>query len=62
MDLHPHRARLLRKLVPAKNVDVISADALHLPTRALFDSVLVDVPCSGTGTLARNPDEVAALN
>ena len=56
MDLHPHRARLLRKLVPAKNVDVISADALHLPTRALFDSVLVDVPCSGTGTLARNPE------
>jgi 16S rRNA (cytosine967-C5)-methyltransferase len=56
MDLHPHRARLLRKLVPAKNVGVISADALHPPIRALFERVLVDVPCSGTGTLARNPE------
>jgi 16S rRNA (cytosine967-C5)-methyltransferase len=56
VDLHPHRARLLRKLVPANNVSVIAADALHLPTTALFERVLVDVPCSGTGTFARNPE------
>jgi len=56
MDLHPHRTRLLRKLVSADNVYVIASDALHLPTRALFERVLVDVPCSGTGTLARNPE------
>jgi 16S rRNA (cytosine967-C5)-methyltransferase len=56
MDLYPHRARLLRKLVPANNVSVIAADALHLPTTALFERVLVDVPCSGTGTFARNPE------
>jgi 16S rRNA (cytosine967-C5)-methyltransferase len=56
VDLHPHRARLLRKLVTSKNVRIVAGDALHLPITALFERVLVDVPCSGTGTFARNPE------
>ena len=32
------------------------ADASHLQRDAEFDLVLCDVPCSGTGTLARNPE------
>lgn len=55
-ELHPHRAHLLRKLVPASNVHVVTADARALPTEAQFDRILVDVPCSGTGTLVRNPE------
>jgi len=55
-ELHPHRARLLRNLVSAQNVRVIVADVRALPIAASFDRVLVDVPCSGTGTLARNPE------
>ena len=55
-ELHPHRARLLRKLVPARNLHVIVADARALPTQPGFDRVLADVACSGTGTLARNPE------
>src|SRR6202041_2668263 len=55
-ELHVHRAELLRKRVRAANVHVIQADALNLPGSGGFDRVLADVPCSGTGTLARNPE------
>jgi 16S rRNA (cytosine967-C5)-methyltransferase len=64
-ELHHHRARLLRRLIhashPAKefrnaNIFIVAADARHLPFSASFDSILVDVPCSGTGTLSRNPE------
>ncbi len=55
-ELHSHRADLLRKRVRAANVQVMNADALELPLQGGFDRVLADVPCSGTGTLARNPE------
>jgi 16S rRNA (cytosine967-C5)-methyltransferase len=65
VELHPHRARLLQKLLrsaaasPAArphNIQIITADLQAAPLHATFDRVLVDVPCSGTGTLARNPE------
>ena len=55
-ELHAHRAELLRRRVRAANVQVIQADALNLPIPGGFDRVLADVPCSGTGTLARHPE------
>ena len=55
-ELHTHRARLMRTLITGSNVRIIAADAQKLPFATSFDATLVDVPCSGTGTLARNPE------
>lgn len=57
VELHPHRARLLQKLLPANaQTRVVAADARQLPVSQAYDRILADVPCSGTGTLARNPE------
>jgi 16S rRNA (cytosine967-C5)-methyltransferase len=55
-ELYPARARLMRRLIRGDNVRVIAANAEALPLMPSFDRVLADVPCSGTGTLARNPE------
>jgi len=60
LDIYPHRARLLRKLLRQSHsggqIQVVAADARSLPMSLRFHRVLADVPCSGTGTLARNPE------
>jgi 16S rRNA (cytosine967-C5)-methyltransferase len=55
-ELHPHRARLLKSLIRQPNVNIVAADARRLPFAIDFVRILADVPCSGTGTLARNPE------
>ena len=60
VELHPQRARLLQKLLLASQssarISIVAAEAQHLPLSLQFDRILADVPCSGTGTLARNPE------
>lgn len=56
VELHEHRLRLMRKMVKAPNVEFLHADITSLPSKDSFDRILADVPCSGTGTIARNPE------
>jgi 16S rRNA (cytosine967-C5)-methyltransferase len=47
---------LLKTLNRQSNVLVVAADSTALPFARNFDRILADVPCSGTGTLAHNPE------
>ena len=59
-DRHAHRLRAMREqfkrlgLTQARLVELDAASPL--PFGASFDRILVDAPCSGTGTLARHPE------
>lgn len=59
-DVRARRMNLLRRTVRisgADNIRLVQADLNHpLPFRDLFDCVVVDAPCSGLGTLRRDPD------
>lgn len=59
-DRHAHRLHAMGAQIERhhlKNVALVKLDAEQpLPFGAKFDRILVDAPCSGTGTLARHPE------
>jgi len=51
--------RSFKRLVPLQEIGIplVHLDAAQpLPFHPVFDRILADVPCSGTGTLGRNPE------
>ncbi len=58
LDYAPDRLKVLRDNLARTGftADVIAADALAWSPPVLFDAVLVDAPCSATGTLRRHPE------
>ncbi len=60
-ELYPHRAKLIesyKSRMNAQNIDVLVADSTKFQAEFenAFDGALCDVPCSGFGTVAENPD------
>ncbi|OHE18052.1 MAG: 16S rRNA (cytosine(967)-C(5))-methyltransferase [Syntrophobacterales bacterium GWC2_56_13] len=61
VDLYPDKLRQLQEEAGRLGVTIVEtqvADALALPEtfRDAFDRVLLDAPCSGLGTIRRNPE------
>jgi 16S rRNA (cytosine967-C5)-methyltransferase len=56
-DISPARLKTMQVLLGRRpNIHFRVLDATQLPFQNQFDLVLCDAPCSGTGTLARNPE------
>jgi 16S rRNA (cytosine967-C5)-methyltransferase len=55
-DISPIRLSEMKQRLAIENITYLEADAATLNLSEQFDLILCDAPCSGTGTLARNPE------
>ncbi len=63
IDVSSARLRIMQRRLPwSEHVHFLSADATTLAPDTTYSTILCDAPCSGTGTLARNPEIRHRLN
>ncbi len=60
-DFHEGRTRTMKVLLnrlKVKNVNIINADGIEFPVRdgIQFEKILLDAPCTGSGTFLANPE------
>jgi 16S rRNA (cytosine967-C5)-methyltransferase len=55
-DVSPVRLKAMQRNLQGAGIRFRVLDATELPFQRQFDLVLCDAPCSGTGTIARNPE------
>ncbi len=59
VDKYASRLKILEKnleRLAITNVKIVESDALEFEDEEKFDKILLDVPCSGLGTLTKKPD------
>ena len=58
LDVSDRRLDVLRQNLARTGLsaEIVTADALEWEPDALFDAILLDAPCTATGTCRRNPD------
>ncbi len=61
IDINEERLTMLhenlqRLQLDSSTINIITQDAAELSDNELFDAILLDAPCSGTGVLRRHPD------
>ncbi len=64
-DINPNRLKLFipfLKNSEADNIELIAGDINAPPFQNIFDTILIDAPCTSAGTLRKNPDLKNKIN
>lgn len=58
LDISEHRLKRLHENLQRLNLsaNMVTADLLTMDDQSTFDAILLDAPCSATGTIRRHPD------
>jgi 16S rRNA (cytosine967-C5)-methyltransferase len=58
-DVNQKRLNLIapeRRRLGLTNIETVQADGRYFPSQVMFDSILIDAPCTGTGVINRRSD------